>query len=122
MTTGDVKMEAKIVKARLKNFRMSPSRVREMADIIRGKSAEEALNILEFTGRKSAAALKKLLDSAIANAENNLNMDPDNLFVKTVFVDEGPAWKRWIPRAQGRAARIKKRTSHITLELSENAK
>lgn len=113
-------METKIVRAKLRNFRMSPFKVREMADIIRGKGVEDAMNILEFTPRKSAVAMKKLLGSAIANAENNYNLDPDKLFIKTVFVDEGQTWKRFIPRAQGRAARINKRTSHITLELAEN--
>ena len=113
-------METKVVRAKVKNFRMSPRRVREVADIVRGKSVEEALGILEFTGRKSAVAIKKLLDSAVANAENNHNMDPDTLQVKTIFVDEGPTWKRWIPRAQGRAAKIMKRTSHITVELAQH--
>ena len=113
-------METKIVRAKLRNFRMSPFKVREMADIIRGKGVEDARNILEFTPRKSAVAMKKLLDSAIANAENNYNLDPDKLFIKTVLVDEGQTWKRFIPRAQGRAARINKRTSHITIELAEN--
>ena len=112
-------MKGKTVKATLRHFRMSPRRVREIADIIRGKEAEEARNILEFTGRKSAMAMKKLLDSALANAENNHNMDPDALYIKAVYVDEGPSWKRFIPRAQGRAARIVKRTSHITIELDE---
>ena len=112
-------MKGKTVKATLRHFRMSPQRVREIADIIRGKGAEDARNILEFTGRKAAVMMKKLLDSALANAENNHNMDPDALFIKTVFVDEGPSWKRFIPRAQGRAARILKRTSHITIELDE---
>jgi large subunit ribosomal protein L22 len=67
-------------------------------------------------------ALKKLLDSAIANAENNFNMDPDNLFIKTIMVDEGQVMKRFVPRAQGRAAKILKRSSHITIELAENKK
>jgi large subunit ribosomal protein L22 len=67
-------------------------------------------------------ALKKLLDSAIANAENNFNMDPDNLFIKTIMVDEGQVIKKFVPRAQGRAAQIFKRSSHITIELAENTK
>ncbi len=113
-------MEAKIVRAKLRNFRMSPRRMREIADIIRGKSAGDARNVLEFTPRKSAVAIKKLLDSAIANAENNFNLDPDNLYIKTIMVDEGATWKRFVPRAQGRAARILKRTSHVTIELAEN--
>lgn len=113
-------MEAKVVRAMLKNFRMSPRKVREVADIIRGKNAGDAKNILEFTPRKSALAMKKLLDSAIANAENNFNMDPDTLYVKTVLVDGGQVMKRFIPRAQGRAAKILKRSSHITIELAQN--
>ncbi|HRZ80249.1 MAG TPA: 50S ribosomal protein L22 [bacterium] len=113
-------MEAKIVRAMLKNFRMSPRKVREVADIIRGKSAGDAKNILEFTPRKSALAMKKLLDSAIANAENNFNMDPDTLYIKTILVDDGQTMKRFVPRAQGRAARILKRSSHITIELAQN--
>ncbi|HNW82832.1 MAG TPA: 50S ribosomal protein L22 [bacterium] len=113
-------MEAKVVRAMLKNFRMSPRKVREVADIIRGKNAGDAKNILEFTPRKSALAMKKLLDSAIANAENNFNMDPDTLYIKTVLVDDGQVMKRFVPRAQGRAARILKRSSHITIELAQN--
>lgn len=113
-------MEHKTVKAKLINYRMSPMRMREVADIIRGKKAEDAQNILEFTSRKAAVAIKKLLDSAIANAENNFSMDPDSLFIKTIFVNEGPMWKRFIPKAHGRAARIHKRTSRVTIELAEN--
>jgi large subunit ribosomal protein L22 len=113
-------METKAVKAKMRYFRMSPRRMREIADMIRGKSVGSALEILEFSTRKSSLAIKKLLNSAIANAENNFNLDPDSLYVKTIFVDEGPTLKRWIPRAQGRAAKIQKRTSHITVELAEN--
>ena len=112
-------MSEKSVKATLKFYRMSPMKVREVADIIRGKRAEEAQNILEFTLRKAALPMKKLLNSAIANAENNFGMDADKLFIKSVFVDEGTKWKRFIPRAHGRAQRIIKRTSHITIELGE---
>lgn len=110
----------KIVKAKLKYFRSSPGRMREVADLIRGKGAEDALNILEFTNRKAAVAIKKLLDSAVANAENNFGMDVDSLYVKTITVDEGPAYKRFMPRAQGRASLIKKRTAHVTVELAES--
>lgn len=111
-------MEDKIVRAQLRNFRMSAQKVRLVADIIRGKSAGDAKNILEFTPRKAAMALKKLLDSAIANAENNYNLDPDTLILKTVLVNEGQVMKRFVPRAQGRAAKILKRSSHITIELA----
>lgn len=113
-------METKIVKAKLKNFRMPSQKVREVADIVRGKSAGDAKNILEFMPRKSALAIKKLLDSAIANAENNFNMDPDNLFIKTITVDSGRTLKRFMPGARGRAAKILKRSSHVTIELAEN--
>lgn len=112
-------MESRKVSAKLKYYRMSPVRMREVADLVRGKSAEEAQNILEFTVRKAATPLKKLLDSAIANAENNFGMDLDSLYVDSICVDEGPRWKRFMPRAQGRASRIIKRTSHVTIELSE---
>ena len=115
-------METKVVRAKLKNFRMSPQKVRELADVVRGKRVDIAKNILEFTPRKSAVALKKLLDSAIANAENNSQMDSDNLFVKAIMVDETPVMKRFVPRAQGRAAKILKRSSHVTIELAENTK
>jgi len=113
-------MEDKIVRAQLRNFRMSASKVRLVADIIRGKSAGDVKNILEFILRKVVMALKKLLDSAIANAENNYNLDPDTLFLKTVMVDEGQVMKRFVPRAQGRAAKILKRSSHVTIELAAN--
>ncbi len=115
-------MEAKTVKATLKHYRMSPTKMREVADIIRGKRAEDAQNILEFTLRKAALPIKKLLNSAIANAENNFGMDVDKLIVKTIFVDESTKMKRFMPRAQGRAHRILKRTSHVTIELAEEKK
>ncbi|MGI6394032.1 MAG: 50S ribosomal protein L22 [bacterium] len=113
-------MEDKIVKAKLRNFRMPASKVREVANIVRGKKVEDARNVLEFTPRKAAIAIKKLLDSAIANAENNHNLDPDTLILKTIMVDEGQVLKRFVPRAQGRAAKILKRSSHITIELAVN--
>ena len=112
-------METKEVKATLRYYRMSPRRMREVADVIRGKKAEEAQNILEFTNRRAAGAMKKLLNSAVANAANNFSMDPDKLIVKTVMVDEGPMWKRFITKSHGRAARITKRTSHVTIVLGE---
>ncbi len=112
-------MESRTVKATLRYYRMSPRRVREIADIIRGKKAEDAQTILEFTRRRAAPTLKKLLNSAVANAENNFSMDPDRLYIKTIFVDEGPMWKRFIPKAHGRANRILKRTSHVTIELAQ---
>ena len=112
-------MEDKTVKATLKYYRMSPRRVREVADVIRGKRVEDAQNILDFTNRRAAGALKKLLSSAIANAGNNFGLDPDRLFVVAIAVDEGPMWKRFITKRRGQASRIVKRTSHITIELGE---
>jgi len=114
-------METRTVKATLKYYRMSPRRVREVADIIRGKRAEDAQNILDFTNRRAAGALKKLLNSAIANAENNFSLDPDKLFVTAISVDEGPMWKRFITKSHGRASRIVKRTSHVTIEVGEQS-
>jgi len=90
-----------------------------VADIIRGKRVEEARNILDFTNRRAATAIKKLLDSAIANAENNFNLDPDRLRVARITVDEGPMWKRFVTKSHGRASRILKRTSHVTIDLAE---
>jgi len=112
-------MEAKSVRAVLKYYRMSPRRVREGADIIKGKRVEEARNILDFTNRRAAPAIKKLLDSAIANAENNFSLDPDRLIVARITVDEGPMWKRFVTKSHGRANRIVKRTSHVTIDLAE---
>ncbi len=109
-------MEA-TAKARYK--RLSPRKARLVADLIRGKSAEDALKILLFTPKAAAVIMKKLLDSAIANASNKGDIDVDTLYVKTIFVDEGPTWKRFRPRAMGRATRIRKRTSHITIVLDE---
>jgi len=112
-------MDTKIVRAMLRYYRMSPRRVREVADIIRGKRVDDAQKILDFTKRRAALALKKLLSSAIANAENNFNLDPDTLVISHITVDEGPMWKRFITKSHGRANRILKRTSHITIGLAE---
>ena len=90
-----------------------------MADQIRGKSAESALELLQFSGRKGADIIKKVLESAIANAEHNEGADVDELKVSTIFVDEGMTMKRIRPRAKGRADRILKRSCHITVKVSE---
>lgn len=103
--------------ARLRHARVSPQKARLVADLIRGQRVEEARNTLAFSPKKSAQILGKILDSAIANAENNYGFDIDELKVATVFVDEGPLMKRIRPRARGRADRYVKRTSHITLKL-----
>ncbi|MCP1676553.1 large subunit ribosomal protein L22 [Natronocella acetinitrilica] len=107
------------VAAKLKFSRISPQKVRLVADQIRGKSVASALQFLEFSPKKGAAVLKKVLESAIANAEHNEGADIDELTVSTVFVDEGPVYKRIQPRAKGRANRILKRTSHITVKVAE---
>ena len=99
--------------------RMSPRKVRLIMDEIRGKRVDEALNMLSFSPQKGSRILKKLIHSAVANAEQNSNMDVDSLFIKRIFADEGPTLKRWRPRALGRATRIRKRTSHLTVILDE---
>ena len=102
-----------------KYMRISPRKVRLIMDQIRGRKVEEALNLVSFTPQKGAFILKKLINSAVANAEQNFNMDVDKLYIKRVFADEGPSLKRFRPRAMGRASRIKKRTSHLTVILEE---
>lgn len=100
-------------------IRISPRKVRLMMDEIRGRKIEEALNQLSFAPQKGAFILKKLINSAVANAEQNFEMDVDKLYIKRVFADEGPTLKRFRPRAMGRAAKIRKRTSHLTVVLDE---
>jgi large subunit ribosomal protein L22 len=109
-------MEAK---ATAKYVRISPRKARIVAEIIKGKPIEDALNILKFTPKKAARIINKVLNSALANAEQNYSLDVDNLYVKQVRVDGGPSWKRIQPRAMGRAYRILKRTSHITVIVDE---
>ncbi|MCC5812461.1 MAG: 50S ribosomal protein L22 [Ectothiorhodospiraceae bacterium] len=107
------------VAAKLRFARVSPQKVRLVADQIRGKSVGSALQILEFSPKKGAGIMRKVLMSAIANAEHNEGSDIDELKVARVFVDEGPTYKRIQPRAKGRANRILKRTSHITVAVAE---
>jgi large subunit ribosomal protein L22 len=98
---------------------MAPRKARLVADLIRGKRSEDALNILTFTKKAAAKILIKLLKSAIANATQKKTIDIDRLFVKKITVDQGPTMKRFQPRALGRATMIRKRTSHITIVLDE---
>ena len=107
------------VAAILKGARISAQKVRLVADQIRGRGVEEALGILQFSGRKGARLLKKVLESAIANAEHNAGADIDDLTVSSIFVDEGKTMKRIKPRAKGRADRILKRSCHITIKVAE---
>ena len=107
------------VAAKLKGARMSAQKARLVADQIRGKSVESALEILQFSGKKGADIIKKVLESAIANAEHNDGADIDELKVSTIYVDEGMTMKRIRPRAKGRADRILKRSCHITVKVAE---
>ncbi|OLO27168.1 MULTISPECIES: 50S ribosomal protein L22 [Alkalihalobacterium] len=106
-------------KAVAKQVRVAPRKVRLVVDLIRGKQVGEAIAILRHTPKAASPIVEKLLNSAIANAEHNYEMEPNNLFIKEVFVDEGVTLKRFRPRAMGRASRINKRTSHITIVVSE---
>ena len=103
--------------ARARYVRATPMKVRRVVDLIRGRSAEEALAILQFAPQAASEPVAKVIKSAVANAENNLDLDPETLWISKAYVDEGPTLKRFRPRAQGRAYRIRKRTSHITIEV-----
>ncbi len=102
-----------------KFVRISPRKIRLVMDQVRGKQVGEALNMLSFAPQRGARILKKLVNSAIANAEQNSGVDVDSLYIMRVYADEGPTLKRWRPRAQGRATSIRKRTSHLTVVLNE---
>ena len=108
------------VAAKLKGANISAQKARLVADQIRGKEVEEALSILSFSSKKAAVLVKKVLNSAIANAEHNEGADIDELKVSTIFVDEGLTMKRISPRAKGRADRILKRTCHITVKVADD--
>jgi len=107
------------VKAKLKFIRVTPRKAQLVADLIRGKGSEEALNILTFTKKAAAKIIIKLLKSAIANATQKKNIDVDRLYIKKIAVDQGPTMKRFQPRALGRATTIRKRSSHISIVLDE---
>jgi large subunit ribosomal protein L22 len=107
------------VTATLKNLRMSPRKVRLVTDSIVGMDVNAAFVQLDHVVKKTSGVMEKLLSSALANAENNFGMDRDNMFISSILVGEGARLKRWLPRAQGRATQILKRTSHIKLELEE---
>ena len=108
--------------AKLRYLRITPRKVRLVADLIRGKRIEEAQSILNFTIKKAAPPLLKLLRSATANAKNNFQLDESNLYITKILVDEGPKYKRWRARARGRAEEIQKKTSHVTVVLDEIVK
>ena len=108
--------------ATLRYARLSPQKTRLVADQIRGKNVDKALDILAFSNKKAAAIMKKVLESAIANAEHNAGADIDELKVSQVYVNQGPTLKRLRPRARGRADRLLKPTSHITVTVAEQEK
>ena len=109
-------MESKAV---AKYVRIAPRKVRVVMDLIRGKNVAEAFAILKFTPKAGADVVEKVLRSAVANAENNFDMDVDKLYVKTAFVDQGPTLKRIHPRSRGQAFKILKRTAHVTVIVDE---
>ena len=109
------------VSAKLRTARLSAQKARLVADQIRGKGVEEALELLTFSPKKGAAIIKKVLNSAIANAEHNEGVDIDELKVSSICVDEGMTMKRIMPRAKGRADRILKRSCHITVKVADNS-
>lgn len=107
------------VKAKLRHLRIAPRKVRLVADQMRGESVARSKSFLTFTVKKATEPLLKLLNSAVANAKNDFELEESNLYVSEIRVDEGPKMKRWMPRARGSASEIQKKTSHITLILSE---
>jgi large subunit ribosomal protein L22 len=109
-------MEARAV---ARYMRISPQKARLIMDEVRGKKVDEAIRLLSFSPRKGSRILRKLINSAVANAEVNKEIDVDTLFIKRIYADQGPIMKRFRPRAMGRASRIRKRTSHLTVILDE---
>jgi len=106
------------IKAKGKYLRISPQKARLVVDLVRGKKVDLALNILTATQKKASRIITKIIKSAVANAAQNKSIDVDNLYIKRIFVDGGPMLKRFRPRARGRATRIRKRTSHINVEIA----
>lgn len=108
-----------MAKAVARYVRISPRKVRQVVDLVRGKSVGEALAILKFTPKRASGPVAKVIRSAVANAEHNYDLNRDNLVIAAAYVDQGPTWKRYRPRAYGRANVIRKRTSHITVVVKE---
>lgn len=109
--------EVRTAFAKASHVRVTPMKARRVIDLIRNLPAQEALSVLKFAPQAASEPIAKVLASAIANAEHNFSLDPQSLIVSRAYVDEGPTLKRFRPRAQGRAYRIRKRTSHITIEV-----
>ncbi len=101
--------------------RVTPRKARAVVDLIRGRDLQEALTVLRFTPRRAAGIVRKVVESAAANAVNNFGMERNRLYVAKAYVDQGPSWKRIEPRARGMANRLRKRTSHITIVLGERS-
>lgn len=112
-------LETPEVRAIARYVRTAPRKLRLVADMIRGRSVNDARTILLFTNKRAARTLAKVLESAVANAENNEELEADSLVVHQTYIDEGPVMKRWTPRARGRASQIIKRTSHITVVVKQ---
>lgn len=110
---------AEASKAVLKNLRIAPRKVRLVVNLVKGKPVQYALDLLKNTNKRSAPIVAKMIESAIANATHKATVDVDRLIVSEGFVNGGASLKRWLPRAQGRATPIQKRTSHITIKLKE---
>jgi len=108
------------VQAITRQVRISPEKARHVSRLLQGKSVQEALAIVDLSPRKAAKLLGKTLRSAVANAENNFDLNRDSLTVKTAMVGPGPTMKRWLPKARGSAGRIRKRTSNFTIVLTDN--
>ena len=111
-------MENETITAKSKYIRQSPYKLRLVLNLIRGLPVSEALNILKFTKRKASDEITKVIQSAMANAENNFGLNSNDLYISKAIADEGPTLKRFRPRARGRAGRINKRTSHLIIELA----
>jgi len=107
------------VTAKLNYLRIAPRKMRLLVDLIRGEKIEKAMTLLDFSIKRGSEPLKKVLEQAVANAENNFQLEKSSLYISKITIDEGPKLKRWRARARGRAARIEKKTSHISLVLSE---
>lgn len=106
-----------MITAKLNNYRQSPRKVRLIANLVKGKKVDDALDILDFAGKRASLPLKTLIESAISNAKNNFNLEKDSLFIKEFRVDGGAILYRRMPRARGTAYPIRKRTSHVSVEL-----
>ena len=111
-------MENETITAKSKYIRQSPYKLRLVLNLIRGLPVSEALDILKFTKRKASDEITKVIESAMANAENNFGLNSNDLYIAKAIADEGPTLKRFRPRARGRAGRINKRTSHLLIELA----